>query len=107
MNQRGLRSRNEVIHFLNLTFNLINMLFAQKVLREMKQMSTDELNAARPRLKSLYGFYWKITQEKDIDLTRPRGQSAQENCDYINSVGMALKTEIELRATTPQSNGGS
>jgi len=71
----------------------------------MKQMSTEELEAARLRLKSNYTFYWKITQEEGIDLSRPRGKSAQENTEFINQVGLALKEELAIRTTTQNSNG--
>ena len=92
---------NEVIHIFNLTFNHISMQFVNKVLREMKQMSTEELEAAKVKLKSTFTFYWKITQEEGINLSRPRGKSAQENTELINQVGLAVKAEIELRTTTP------
>ena len=71
-----MKRENEVIHILNLTFNHISMQFVNKVLREMKQMSTEELEAAKVKLKSTFTFYWKITQEEGIDLSRPRGKSA-------------------------------
>lgn len=69
----------------------------KKIKEEMGSMSDERLTQARALLKNNYKFYWKITQEPNIDLTRPRGKSASENCVEINKVGLALKAEIEKR----------
>jgi len=73
------------------------MQFVAKVKQNMANMSDEALLQARERIKKTYNFYWKIIQEKNIDLTKPRGKSAKENCNEINSVGLKIKAEIEKR----------
>jgi len=63
----------------------------------MSSMTDEDLLAARLKIKETHNFYWKISQEPNVDLTRPRGRSAQANCDAINKVGLALKAEITKR----------
>ncbi len=74
------------------------MQFVEHVSETMNSMTDEALAEARIKIKSTYNFYFKITQEPDIDLTQPRGQSAKENCDKINEVGLALKAEIDKRS---------
>ena len=73
------------------------MNFVNEVAVTMASMTDQQLLDARDKIKSTYTFYWKITQEPGIDLKRPRGKSAQENCNEINQVGLALKAEIDKR----------
>jgi len=76
------------------------MHYVNQVSQNLKSFSDEELAMARNKIKSTYKFYWKITQEKEINLMSPRGSSAQANCITIDKVGLAMKAEMDSRRTT-------